>query len=61
MRERRRVFTGLPQRQFLLTVEAQDWTGQAAQPLQPAFSMAPKWWQRKSVRAFGFSLGVAAI
>lgn len=61
MRERRRVFKGLPPGQFLLTVEAQDGTGQAAQPLRPAFSMAPQWWQRQSVRAFGFLLGVAAI
>ena len=46
-----RVITTLPPGRYNLRVEARDYAGVAAKPLEIPFTMRPAWWQRRLVQA----------
>ncbi|HET7359077.1 MAG TPA: GGDEF domain-containing protein, partial [Rhodanobacteraceae bacterium] len=57
--EHRRSFTGLPPGHYALRVEARDFNGTASVPRSLQFTIAPHWWQRRSLQAV--LAGLAAL
>ncbi|HXI12353.1 MAG TPA: diguanylate cyclase [Thermoanaerobaculia bacterium] len=55
-----RTFTALPPKRYRLRIEARDYAGVVARPLELAFEVLPTWWQRRAVQG-AFGVGVLVL